>query len=52
MKFFKLLICLPILLASSLVLSDVLYTSVDKLAKFAFDIVEGKVIKVEQKWDK
>lgn len=28
-----------------------MYVSIDDLAKFAFDIIEGKVLKVEQKWD-
>lgn len=53
MKFYKFFVCcLLILSASSFLLADVLYVKMNDLAKFAFDIIEGKVIKVEQKWDK
>lgn len=51
MKFYKYFTCLLILLLSSLLLADVLYVNINDLAKTAYDVVEGKVIKVEKKWD-
>lgn len=50
MKFYKILFCILLILsAGTFVLADVLYIEMSDLAKFAFDIIEGKVIKVEQK---
>lgn len=51
MKLYKYLIGLLMLSASSFVLADVFYINTDDLAKHAHDIVEGKVIKIEQMWD-
>jgi hypothetical protein len=38
-------------LFSSIGICDVIYTSVGKIAKNSSDIIEGRVVNVEQKWD-
>lgn len=48
----RLVILYIILLLTGNLWADVLYTKITTLAKYSFDIVEGKVIKVETKWDK
>lgn len=53
MKHYKYLsLVLLLLLCSGVSAGDIFYVPIPVMAKHAFDIIEGEVTKVEQKWDK